>query len=71
MAPGAPEGECPVGYVFFEFMLWAAHRAGGRIVEIPITFTDRTRGTSKADFAETFRSVGELARLARRAWFGA
>jgi hypothetical protein len=46
------------------------HRAGGRIVEVPITFTDRTRGTSKADFAESKRSIGELLHLARITWLG-
>jgi hypothetical protein len=46
------------------------HRAGARIVEIPITFTDRTRGSSKADFAESKRSIGELLHLARRTWLG-
>jgi hypothetical protein len=39
-------------------------------VEIPITFTDRTRGSSKADFAESKRSIGELLHLARITWLG-
>lgn len=60
--------ECPNGYAFFEYMLWAMHRAGGRIVEVPITFADRTQGASKADFAEARRSIGELLRLAVRTW---
>jgi hypothetical protein len=46
------------------------HRAGARIVEVPITFTDRTHGSSKADFAETRRSIGDLLALARRTWLG-
>lgn len=58
------------GYAFFEHMLWSVHRAGGRIVEVPITFTDRTRGASKADFAESRRSIGELLHLARITWLG-
>jgi dolichol-phosphate mannosyltransferase len=58
------------GYAFQEDFLWRVHRAGGRIVEVPITFTDRTRGTSKADFAESKRSIGELLKLARVTWFG-
>jgi dolichol-phosphate mannosyltransferase len=66
---GAESRECPTGYAFFEFMLWAIHRAGGRFVEVPITFTDRTHGASKADFAEARRSIGELLRLAARTWF--
>ena len=58
------------GYAFQEDFLWRVHRAGGRIVEIPITFTDRTAGSSKADFSETRRSVGELLVLARKTWLG-
>jgi hypothetical protein len=37
---------------------------------VPITFVDRTRGSSKADFAETRRSIGDLLRLARQVWLG-
>jgi hypothetical protein len=39
-------------------------------MEVPITFTDRTHGASKADFAEAKRSIGELLRLAVRTWCG-
>lgn len=35
------------GYGFQVDMLWHAHRAGLRIVEVPITFTERTEGASK------------------------
>ena len=58
------------GYAFQEDLLWRLHRAGARIVEVPITFTDRTLGASKADFAETRRSIGDLLKLARRTWLG-
>jgi dolichol-phosphate mannosyltransferase len=58
------------GFAFFEHLLWSVHRAGGRITEIPITFTDRTRGTSKADIAEVGRGLRELLLLARRTWIG-
>ena len=58
------------GYAFQEDFLWRVHRAGGRIVEVPITFTDRTRGRSKAGLAESCRSIGDLLRLARRTWLG-
>jgi len=58
------------GYAFQEDLLWRVHRAGGRLGEVPITFTDRRRGSSKADFAESRRSIGELLRLARRTWLG-
>jgi len=58
------------GYAFQEDLLWRVHRAGGRLAEVPITFTDRQRGSSKADFAESRRSIGELLSLARRTWLG-
>ena len=35
------------GYAFQVELAWRAHRAGARIVEVPITFTDRRLGTSK------------------------
>jgi dolichol-phosphate mannosyltransferase len=58
------------GYAFQEDLLWRVHRAGGLLAEVPITFTDRQRGSSKADFAESRRSIGELLRLARQTWLG-
>jgi dolichol-phosphate mannosyltransferase len=56
------------GYAFQEDLLWRVHRAGGRLAEVPITFTDRKLGSSKADFAESRRSIGELLHLARLTW---
>ena len=44
------------------------HQTGGRIVEIPITFRDRTRGASKAGLAEIRRAVTDLLTLARKNW---
>lgn len=35
------------GYCFQVESTWRAHRRGLRVVELPITFRDRTRGTSK------------------------
>lgn len=35
------------GYGFQVEMAWRAHEAGMKIVEVPISFRDRTRGTSK------------------------
>jgi dolichol-phosphate mannosyltransferase len=35
------------GYAFQVELTYGAHRAGGRIVEVPISFSDRVRGTSK------------------------
>lgn len=57
------------GYAFHEDFLWQVNRAGGRLEEVPITFTDRAHGASKADFAEARRGIGELLRLAIRTWF--
>jgi dolichol-phosphate mannosyltransferase len=36
-----------VGYGFQIELAYRVSRAGGKIVEVPITFTDRTRGQSK------------------------
>ncbi|HXH24123.1 MAG TPA: polyprenol monophosphomannose synthase, partial [Vicinamibacterales bacterium] len=35
------------GYAFLVEMVWEACRAGGRVVEVPITFVERRRGASK------------------------
>jgi dolichol-phosphate mannosyltransferase len=35
------------GYAFQVEMAWEAHHAGGRIVEVPITFVERREGQSK------------------------
>ena len=35
------------GYAFQVEMAWKAHQGGLKIVEVPISFRDRTRGTSK------------------------
>ena len=59
------------GYAFQEDLLWRIHRVGGRLVEVPVTFTDRKLGHSKADFAESKRSISELLRIAVATWFGA
>ena len=58
------------GYAFQEDLLWRVHRAGGRLAEVPITFTDRQRGQSKADFTESRRSIGDLLGIARKTWLG-
>ena len=52
-------------------MTWKAERAGLDIVEVPIVFRDRTRGTSKMDgriVAEAMMLVTRwgLSRLLRR-----
>lgn len=40
-------GSTSNGYCFQIENTWKAHRAGLRIAEVPITFVDRTRGSSK------------------------
>ncbi len=59
------------GYGFQVEMAWMAQRAGMTMVEVPITFRDRTRGTSKmnsAIVAEAMRLVTQwgIGRLLRR-----
>ncbi len=58
------------GYAFHEELLWLVHRAGGRIVEVPMTFRDRTRGSSKAGPGEILRAAADLLSLARKTWAG-
>jgi len=57
------------GYAFFEQMLWQIHRAGGLIREVPIIFTDRQRGASKADLRQMLTGGGDLLRFAAATWF--
>lgn len=56
------------GFAFFEEILLRLHRAGARIVEVPIVFTDRLRGRSKAGLRERLRAIAGLGRLAYLAW---
>jgi len=52
------------GYCFQVDWAWRAHRAGARVVEVPITFTERAVGRSKMSGS----IVGEA--LARVTWWG-
>lgn len=45
------------GYGFQVDMLWHAHRAGLRIVEVPITFIERTDGESKMTGSIVFEAM--------------
>jgi dolichol-phosphate mannosyltransferase len=45
------------GYAFQVEMAWEAQRAGGRIAEVPITFTERAQGSSKMSAAVIVESV--------------
>lgn len=57
------------GYAFQEDLLLRIHRAGGRLVEVPVTFTDRTAGESKAGFRQMAEGISALLRMAVRARF--
>jgi len=46
------------GYGFQIEMAYEVARRGGRIVEVPITFTDRVRGTSKMSSKIVFEAFG-------------
>jgi dolichol-phosphate mannosyltransferase len=52
-----------VGYAFQIEMKWLAYKYGFRIIEVPIIFTDRTRGASKMTkgiFKEAFFGVVQM-----------
>ncbi len=55
------------GYSFLEEMLYRAHRAGFRIVEVPISFQDRTAGASKISQREIYRAAWHVLVTAWRA----
>jgi dolichol-phosphate mannosyltransferase len=54
------------GYAFQVEMAWAAHTAGGRIIEVPITFVERREGRSKMSGRVIAESVILPWRLAAR-----
>ena len=54
------------GYSALVELLTRCERAGLRIVELPITFTDRTHGESKISRQEIFRAMGTVIRLTGR-----
>ena len=59
------------GYAFQVEMAWAAHNAGGRIAEVPITFVERHRGASKMSgrvIAESVLLPWRLAARGTRKW---
>ncbi len=56
------------GYAFQEDFLWRAHRAGARIIEVPITFTNRDIGKSKVNAKELISSALRLLKIACRTW---
>jgi dolichol-phosphate mannosyltransferase len=48
------------GYCFQIDMTWRVERAGGRVVEVPITFIERTQGRSKMSRAIAFEAITRL-----------
>jgi dolichol-phosphate mannosyltransferase len=52
------------GYAVLEELLVILHRQGSRMVEIPITFTDRRQGESKLTFREATVSTLQMLALA-------
>lgn len=64
----ALQGPFEDGYAFQEDLLLRVHRAGGRIVEVPVTFTDRTAGESKAGSRQVAEGIAALVRMAAGAW---
>jgi dolichol-phosphate mannosyltransferase len=54
------------GYAFQVELVWEARAAGGRIVEVPITFVERRQGASKLSSAVIAESVLLPWRLAAR-----
>jgi len=51
------------GYSFFEEILFLLHRGGAKMVEIPITFTDRQLGKSKINLREAIKAICIIFRL--------
>ncbi len=54
------------GYAYLEELLWQAQRAGARIGEVPITFSDRQFGETKISAREALAAVLVLFRLGLR-----
>ena len=52
------------GYSFLvESLYWASRQKGARLVEVPITFRDRTRGASKLGWREAVHGARNLIQL--------
>ncbi|MDC0936693.1 polyprenol monophosphomannose synthase [Pirellulales bacterium] len=52
------------GYAYLEEVLWALARDGAKVVEVPIIFTERRAGKSKANLREAWGKFQVLSRLA-------
>jgi len=51
------------GYAFQEEMLYRTEKLGFRVAEIPVTFTDRTKGQSKLSTKDILEFFGTMIRL--------
>jgi dolichol-phosphate mannosyltransferase len=68
--PFGPGGIDSEGYAFQVDILYHCHRAGFRIREIPIIFTDRRHGQTKMSRTEVYKGVLMLLRIASRRLVG-
>jgi dolichol-phosphate mannosyltransferase len=59
-----------VGYAFQIEMKFKAWRAGFKIIEVPITFQDRTQGVSKMHRGIIEEGIWGVLKLRWFAWFG-
>jgi dolichol-phosphate mannosyltransferase len=53
-------GVASQGYCFQIDMSWLVHQAGGRIVEVPITFVERAAGESKMSRGIVFEALSRV-----------
>ena len=58
-----------VGYAFQIEMKWLAYQLGFRIKEVPIIFTDRTRGTSKMSKGIVHEAFFGVLQMKADSWF--
>jgi dolichol-phosphate mannosyltransferase len=56
------------GYSLFEELLWRCKQASARFEEVPIVFSNRTRGQSKINARESISALWMLMRLGLRNW---
>ncbi|MRG59754.1 glycosyltransferase [Agromyces sp. CFH 90414] len=58
------------GYGFQVDMLWHAHEAGLRVVEVPVTFVERTQGRSKMSLGIVLEAMAKVTAWGVRSRFG-
>lgn len=56
------------GYFYLEELLYVLQRRKAKLVELPITFRNRTQGQSKINFRELLAAAGHFLRLWVRQW---